>query len=67
MMHSDSSVETSMDCATFDVRLADVTFHMEMNWITSKTECLSGVADLDVIELCNCKPFSCVLNNRDSE
>ena len=67
MMHGDGPIETTMDCATFDVRLSDVTLHMEMDWITSETECLSCVADLDVIELCHGKPFSCMLNNQDSK
>ena len=57
-MHSDGTIETSVNGTPFDVRLADVTFQMEMDGIATETECLSGVCDLDVIELTDCKTLN---------
>ena len=64
VMHGDGSVETAMDCTTLDVRLADVTFHVEMNWVATEAERLPRVRDLNVIEVCHCKALSCFFGER---
>ena len=56
-MHCDCTIETSMNGASFDVRLTDITFHMEMNWVAPKAERLTRISDLDVVEMSDSKPL----------
>ena len=47
-MNCNSSIEGMVYCALLDIRLTDVSNHMEMNWIPTKSKCLTSIEKLEI-------------------
>ena len=47
-MEGQGSIETLMDSVTLDVRVVDISNHVEMDGVPSKLEALSDIEELDI-------------------
>ena len=49
-MDCSTAIVTSHDNVVLDVRLADMTNHVEVNWVLSKQECLTNIFKLQILD-----------------
>ena len=47
-MHGKSTVESTMDWGTLDVRFMNSSYHVEMDWVSSNLECLSNIMQFNM-------------------